>query len=257
MKRHNAYFKQLIQRQNHLKETILGFFLIFASYARLLLEVFIRTKFGERYFNLGTAITLAAILAAYPFFDYYILGWGNIEESLISALFPYITWFIFLALFVATSLKHEKTIKRSRSTFEFQRYSLYAGKVHSYFKHVKINGKPADLRTIETFLEPAPFFIGGLVLWLVFKQPVGALLTICALFYSMSYRASYYIGDNFVLDKIDEMILNRELEKVFVNDAEPEDASDVTFPYRKPTDTNMRREILPYLQGDEEIVEAR
>lgn len=31
MKKHNAYFKKLIQRQNHLKETLLGFFLIFAS----------------------------------------------------------------------------------------------------------------------------------------------------------------------------------------------------------------------------------
>lgn len=58
----NLYFQTMFQRTNGIKMIILDFFLSIASWPRLMIEVFIRKNFGERYFSLAAAITITVIL---------------------------------------------------------------------------------------------------------------------------------------------------------------------------------------------------
>src|SRR5580698_10190152 len=63
----NLYYRDTLRRENMLKVFILSLFSLFASYPRLLLEVFIRKNFGARYFKLSSALTVAFLLAFVPY----------------------------------------------------------------------------------------------------------------------------------------------------------------------------------------------
>ena len=62
----NLYFRSVFRRKNVIKEAILDLFLSTCSVPRLLLEVFIRTNMGERYFSFSTAIIATTVLAILP-----------------------------------------------------------------------------------------------------------------------------------------------------------------------------------------------
>ena len=83
------------------------------------------------------------------------------------------------------------------------------------------------------------------------------LLIVCSVFYSFGYAGAYHIGDNFVMDKIDEMISNEELEDSFVNDKDPSETRGFRFYGKKPTDPDMRRKVASLMTEDKEVYEAR
>ena len=89
------------------------------------------------------------------------------------------------------------------------------------------------MRTIEIFYEPAPFFALGFVLWAI-GQPVGTLLLVCSVAYALSYAAAYWLGDNQVMDLLDDIIRHRNLKKVFVQNAAPQDAEGYEYRGQRP-----------------------
>ena len=276
----NLYYRDTFGRENMFKVFFLSLFSMFTSYPRLLLEVFTRKDFGERYFRLSSAITLVVILGLLPYgIKQMAASWGggemavenysydegygdvaqqaqNVQPMTESGLMPaYIGWYVFLAAFLLISIKHYMDNRRSPSAFNFKRFTLSSGVVHPVISNIKIPGLESNIRFIECYLEPALFFGAGILLALI-GQTLGWLLMVCAFFYCMSYLAAYRSGDNFIMDKIDEIICNESLEKAFVDDGSLVDTRGFQFRGSKPQDTQLRRKILPLMTGEDDILAA-
>lgn len=252
----NLYYSNVLRRQNILAETVLGFFSFCASYPRLVLEVFIRKNFGERYFKLISAMTVAAILIAYPLIKQQLAGGADafdmddeeggfgMARKAPSYLKPYYSWFVFVALFLGASVMRWLEQRRNPSVFDFARYSLSRGQINPVFSKMKISGKRVNLRLIETVFEPLFFLLIGVILYFLLGQKVGLLLAVCSIFYSLGYVAAYAIGDNFIMDKIDEIIVNQELKKSFVDGLDESQTRGFRFMGTMPDNIETRRQIF-------------
>lgn len=258
----NLYYRSIYGRSNILKGAILIFFFTFSSYPRLLLEVFIRKNFGERYFSFISAVTITILLSVWPFISAgitHMLSFGGYGRTFdFGDVFQhYFTWYLFLLAFMYKSMERNEEIKRLPSVFDFARFSLYTGERHPRILAFKWKGKSLDVRQVETLVEPGLFFFIGLFLMLI-GQSVGTLLVLSSIFYSLSYMTAYMIGDHFVMDKIDEMICNEEMVGSFVEDREPSETRGFSFYGRKPTDPETRRKLADAFTEDfEETVLAK
>jgi hypothetical protein len=241
MKR-NLYYHIVFGRSNALKVAILTFFLAIASWPRLLIEVFLRKSFGERYFSFATGIFVAIVLALFPLVKYKITALTGTDVSGSEFVAHYATWYLYLIAFVYMCIQRQKEIEREPSVFDFARFSLSTGKVNQKFRDIVINGKPADFRTISTLLEPCVFLAAGVVLICV-GQVLGVLLFICSVCYSFSYFGAFYLGDQFVMDKIDEMICNEELVDSFVEEKQPEETRGFYAYGKRPNDPEFRSKV--------------
>lgn len=275
----NLYYRDTFARHNAFKLMFLSFCTLFMSYPRMLLEVFTRKNFGVRYFSLSSAIFLALILALLPLgishltsgfsggenteLNYSFDGnFGEVtqpEQSLEQTkggLIPdYISWYLYIGAFLFFCVKHHLDNKRSPSAFDFSRFTLSSGEIHPKIRNISINGFAPDIRFIECYLEPLIFFIVGLLLALL-GQTLGYLIMVCAFFYSMSYIAAYVSGDHFIMDKIDEMICNQTLENAFVNDVDIIGTKGFQFRGSKPSTEELRRQILPIMTVEEDVIDV-
>lgn len=258
----NLYYKTVYGRRNVLKNSILIFFFTFSSYPRLLLEVFIRKNFGERYFSFMSAITVTVLLSIFPFASAgitHMLSFGGYGRSFdLGDVFQhYFTWYLFLIAFMYKSMERDEEVKRLPSVFDFARFSLSTGERHPRILAFKWKGKSLDVRQIETLVEPGLFFFIGLFLMLI-GQRVGMLILISSIFYSLSYVAAYMIGDNYIMDRIDEMICNEEMVNSFVEGRDPSETRGFSTYGRKPTDPETRRRLADaFVEDFEETVLAR
>lgn len=256
----NLYYRSVLRRRNVIKEFLFDFFLAACSKPRLLLEVFIRRNMGERYFSLSTAILFTVFLAIVPvakslgFHALARFGYGRPFE-IFHFLIHDLTWYLFLAGFIAMCIDRQLEIKTLPSVFDFGRYSLSSGNIRPMFLNYQPFLKPLSIRTIETVVEPGYFLLIGLGLW-VFGQTVGPLIVVCSIFYSLGYFAAYYRGDNFVMDQIDEMIFNEELTKAFIEGRSPSETRGVNYYGRKPADPEMRRKMAENFIDDTNIAVA-
>lgn len=254
--------------ENPVKATLLAIFNFGGEFASLLLEPFIRKNFGERYFKYSNACIIAFILAVWPFivthftnlpgarYTRFMADPKNADIADVGILPQYLCWYIFLGFYLWHGYKHHINNKRKPSVFDFKRYSLYRGDTNPAFFKVEIPGFKTDIRFVECYLEPAFFLILGVLLYLI-GQRLGGLLIICSLMYAARYISDYIAGDNFIMDLIDQIICNEELEKVFVDDAEPEDSRGFQWRGKKPEDHDVRRKVVPLMREDEEIAEAK
>lgn len=241
------YYRTVFRRENKFLNFCLDLFLNLCSWPRLLLEVFIRKNFGERYFKLSSAVTVAILLMILPALTNQIFssvyssfgGYGRQESNFWG---QYATWYAFLIAFLYFSFLRWREVKRNPSVYNFGRFSLCTGDINSKFFHVRLFGKSTTPRQVETILEPALFFVSGLLL-IFMGQKLGWLLFISSIFYSLGYAGAYRNGDNFVLDRIDEMILNEEMEDSFVNDEDSSQTRGVRFYTKKPNDADLRRKV--------------
>lgn len=240
----NLYFRTVLRRQNVLQNFLLDGFLAIASYPRMVIEVFLRRDFGRRYFSLATAITVAVFLILIPLIAKGVMasagsrGNSQFWES-------YASWFIFLAAFLYFAWKRYREVKLYASLFDFSRFSLYSGDIHPIFRSLRINGRKPRIRTIETLLEPGLFLAAGLFLILL-GQKVGILFTVCSLVYAFSYMAAYKNGDNFILDMIDEKILNEETYNGVVEGLDGDRTRGVRFHFDRPRTKAEREELYPH-----------
>ncbi|GAA3913612.1 hypothetical protein GO495_17605 [Chitinophaga oryziterrae] len=247
----NLYFRTLYKRQNKVKEFILTLFLSLSSYPRLVLEVFLRKNMGERYFSTAAAVMITVILALYPVMgDLFtamlpralrgIMGGYGKQASHFWA--HYTTWYLFLAAFVYFSFQRWKEVKRNPSVFDFGRFSLTPGDIYPGFYDLRLFGVTPNTRAIETVYEPMAAFLLGLFLYTI-GQNVGGLLMLCGIIYALSYSAAYQKGDHFVMDTIDEQIVNEEMENAFIGGSDSSQSRGVRFYARKPTHEELRRKV--------------
>lgn len=250
----NLYYSIMYRRQNAIKEILLSIFLEVASGPRLLLEVFTRTKFGERYFSFSSSIILTVALGALPYVISNFSSFYGRDEmgAIIDVIFSrYFTWYVYLGLFVYQCIKRREEIKREPSVFDFSRYSLSTGIVHPAFYEFKLNGKTPTPRQVAVLLEPAVFFCLGFLLCIL-HQPLGYLLLICSVIYSLSWKGTYHKGDQFVMDKIDELIVKEELVDSFVNGRKPEETRGFETYGKRPENTDFRRKVAESFFEDDD-----
>lgn len=145
-------------------------------------------------------------------------------------------------------------MKRLPTVFNFERYSLSAGIIHPKFYEISAFGVKGNRRMIEVFLEPALFFLIGVVLWII-GQWLGILLVYASLWYRSSYIHAYAVGDHFVMDKIDEMICNEELKRNFVDDLPQKETRGFTTLGYKPADIEKRKQLFKMMT--EEIQDVK
>lgn len=273
MKKNENYFRTVFRRENILLEFILGLFRMFASYPRLLLEVFIRKNFGHRYFQMSSVVTVIFILGIYPVLSSqgarFLRKFGFAASEQGSFISQYFLWYAFLIAFGYMGWKHYMDNRKSAQVEDFKQFSLSSGSVNPLFFKVKIPHIHTDIRLIECFLEPALFLGAGIVLWLI-GQKLGVLITVSSIVYAFSYIDAYRRGDNFMYDKNDEMICNAALERVFLGDNKEEkendtedsqdndtedksimDESGFVFRSRIPATAARRKEIFPFLKEGE------
>lgn len=246
----NLYYRDGWARFNALKGLIFYFTMMICSYPRLILEVFLRKNFGVRYFTLSSAVTVCVFLVSFPILlNWQAFAMGYVDMWTFFKSFG--LWYAFTALFAFASMQRYDEVKRNPSVFDFAKYSRYSGDINPIF--TTFSSEP-NVRKIETLYEPAPFFFVG-VFFAVIGQPLGYLLIFSSIIYSICQFASYDNGDNFVMDLIDDMILQERFEKNFMDDADPANNYGVGFKGRKPVNRDLRKRLLRPLSEDE-FVEA-
>ncbi len=243
----NSYFRAVEVRRNLIKNAILDLFLGLSSYPRLALEVFLRKHFGERYFSLASTITVAVILAILPvsgsFFESLFGGHSHRSYKGGSGFWgKYLTWYLFLVAFCYVAVRRYREVVHSPSVFDFGRYSKFHGVINGGLLRLSVLGRFFTVRQIEVWVEPGLFFLAGLLLSF-FGQNLGTLWIVCSIFYSQSYAALYKKGDDFVMDTIDEMILNEELQAAFVNGQDGLKTRGVRFYSRRPGSKSDRQKL--------------
>ncbi|TFF36173.1 hypothetical protein [Mucilaginibacter psychrotolerans] len=253
----NLYYKTVFKRKEVAKDVSLIAFLFIVSWPRLLLEVFVRKNFGERYFSLTTVIFLSIVLFFIPIGIDKASHFYSGDSSTISIIFKNITWYLFLAGLLYVSFKRQKEIARETGTFDFAKFSAYDGDIHPMFNNIEIKGKKVTRRQICILVEPAFFLAIGIILALC-VQKLGILIIFCSLCYALGYKADYIRGDHFILDTIDEMICNEEMVESFVHGRGPEETRGFEMRGNAgPSSEEFRKQIIDNLTDEEPTSEAR
>jgi len=255
----NLYYRHVLQRTSLLKSFIIRLFVGLASWPRLLLEVFIRKNFGERYFSFSVAIVVGVVMLLLPILFFYgssfLFRMRGSSGGFSVFMMSYGTWYAFTIAFLFMSYLRKKELKRNPSVFDFEKFSLYSGDIHPFFSTIKIKGTPT-IRQIECLIEPALFFAAGLLLSFL-DQSIGTMLIVCSIIYSLSYVGAYYLGDDFTMDKIDEMICNEELFHAFVEGKDASETRGVRFYGHRPDDEAIRRKVVTsFIEVDSEVFEV-
>lgn len=251
--RKNDYYSNVALPMYTVENTALNATNYFCTFPRRILQVFIRKGFGERYFSLGFSIFSTIVLSLFPFAAVAILHKIGVRKA--SIMPGYLTWYIFLAGYLGVSIWHELKMTRSRSSFDFSLYSRCDGSVHPAIRKLKWRGKTVNIRQIECWIEPLIFFLPGLFLFLI-GQYLGLLLMVCSYYYSLGYRCAYALGDNYVLNMIDEKIVNEEMEASYVDDLDAEDTRGFNPRTGKPQDYNLRRKLVTLMNEDDDADEV-
>jgi hypothetical protein len=238
----NLYFRAAFQRENLLKTFFLDAFLKISSYPRLILEVFIRKNFGQRYFSLASVITALVMLLIVPVLANRLPSFSSDYDAPEPSFWSrYTTWYLFVGAFCYFAYLRWNEIRRNPSVFDFGKFTLYSGDINQRFFKIRLFGRPT-VRQIEIFFEPALFIFTGLFLMLL-GQKLGDLLMFCSVFYCLCYHAAYRQGDNFIMDIIDEKIMNEEMENGFVDEMLAENTRGVRFYMNKPTSHDLRQKV--------------
>ena len=245
-----AFYRATFGRSNFIKKFVLDLFMAGSSWPRMLLEVFLRTNQGERFFSFSGCMTVAVILAVWPVFA--SIGGTQYDGGATIALTfvgRYTSWYAFLAAFVYMSFARRSEVKRLPSVFDFARFSYSSGNIHPKFFERSIKGQPADVRTIETMLEPGLFFAIGFTLFIA-AQPIGLVLMVSSIFYSLSNISAYHTGDNLLMDLVDSQIVGQQVANMF-SDKPSSNTQGFRFMGRVPTDPETKRKLSDMLDDDE------
>lgn len=206
VKEQPSYFKIMYGR-GLIKWFFLQFIYTICTPFRLILEVFIRRRMGERYFS-GFVCLFWSIL----FIGGSVFSFTNQAKFVVPE--PYLSNLnavgIFGILFFAFSIWRWVESYQSPSKVSFDKFSKSSGDLTLLFK--MLQHKNVSTRLIEIWLEPLLFFlIGGVLLVIPETRYLGLFIVGCSIFYSLSYRASYALARDYILDIIDEKISTTEV----------------------------------------------
>jgi len=257
MKR-NIYLELLHQgRSNPIKLFIYSLFANFVCAPRLLLEVHTRSQFGERYFSFSRAWIYAFLLGAPPIF-YLVLGIFKpyfFDFTVWDFFLHYTTWYVFIYLFLKKCIEHRKEIKKYKAEFDFKRYTISSGVIDQRLVNFKYKGRTFDSRTIQTIIEPGLFLIMGLGLTIL-TQWIGIVIMFCSICYSVSYFFSYKLGDDAIMDIIDNIIANEQTSRIIREGKKSAETNGFEMNCELPNDPELAAKLSDIIVQKEEIIYA-
>lgn len=218
MKKKNTLFS-VLARVNMWKPLVQDIIVFFSSYPALLIEVFTRHKFGQRYFSMSSSLIaifllLAFGLASRGFQEFIAMLIGAQRSDVRTDGYEY-TLLIFALAALIMSIRHKLEIMRHGQTIDFKRFSRSHGEPRSYWYRLSeilparwLERLPLTHENIWRYYEPlAAILIGLLLLPIPFTRLLGALLIVCGLFYYWRTSIQYAWGNNHVLNLIDDILL--------------------------------------------------
>ncbi|MDH7911345.1 hypothetical protein [Winogradskyella sp. SYSU M77433] len=230
----NIFIEIHSSRNNTALEFFSSFFMLFASHASAIVEVFLRRRFGERYITLAQSIGLFIVInVAYGFLDkwFRLKGGGTFL-------------FLFSVGFLVMAIIHRLEIKKYGTTYDFKRFSLSDGEIAPFWWELignKFLGVQISSYHVRVLLEPAlPIFIGGLLSFFEFSKAVGIILIFCGFVYGVRNFVKAQKGRNWVLDNIDKKISNEMKYDVFIRRKSKKDTKGVYLPIELPEDKQTR-----------------
>jgi hypothetical protein len=250
MKTKNLYYHHMFQRTHHFKAIFLSFFVAISSWFRVPIEVITRRHFGQRYFLFPLCVYIALALAAMPIVAFntgtYTL-WDMIEHNL--------TWYGFIVLFLRNSYDRYLEVRREPGVYDFERFSLSPGIIHAWFYKLELFDLKPTTRIIAIYLEPGLFLLAGIILALL-QQNIGYVFIVCSIIYSASWAGAYYMGDEFILDKIDDLITSEELTNTFVHNRPPKETKGFEVDGTKIKNPEFRRKLAESMIEEEPAVDV-
>lgn len=252
----NRYYQEVLGREFSPKHLVMRLFLSFSTIFRPLLQVFTRSCFGERYFSLGGAIFIALVLFSLPF-SFATIHFGSIysfeseNPTFLQTIWHNIFWYAYLVAFLYFSIQRRMEFTKSRSCFDFSKYSKASGFFDLRLMHLKLNGKTPTPRQIEVLIEPALFFLPG-VLFIAIGQSFGYLLLLTSLIYSAGYYCAYRLGDDFILEQIDIYISGEEFERFFVEGLDSRETRGFRG-YGRPSNPKTARKVADIINDENAV----
>jgi hypothetical protein len=251
----NMNYTIVFSRRSQFKMMLYSVFITLCSWPRMVIEVFLRTRFGERYFSFSGTVFLTIILALVPVIAATSTHLFRGDWGAAKFIWTYLTWYLFLAAFMYMSLQRRDEIKRLPSVFDFARYSLSSGVIDPRLFKIKIFGRYPTVRQVSMIIEPGLFFVVGVVLAFL-GQALGPLFIQCSIWYALSYKAAFYMADEQVMDQIDKIIVQQEWGRSFVEGLDASETRGFSFNGRRPADPEYRKRVADAFMGKEETVEA-
>lgn len=168
----------------------------YADTPRLLLETFLRRHFGVNYYSLWKAFKIAValfhwpiLIRVFPVFMSFFSNDPGVEDAYPDFWWHYASWYLFVAAFIVCAVKRKLEATKNEGD------TLYGGYIFPFFIRMTLFGKPATARFIETVAEPLFTFAIGFLLYLI-EQPIGVVIMVCSVAYSISYIYCYRKGDD-------------------------------------------------------------
>lgn len=220
------FIRTSYKRRNYLQYLITSRLSIITDKSRMLLEPFLRKHMGARYFSFSNCLLLTLFLAVVPIGIEKLSAWYHSFITGSPFYFSnngrWLLWYGFLICHLLMALKRKSESRPKVSEFDTSAHSLDLGSSHTWLSSLHFPGLETTPRRIEILYEPALFFLPGILLMLL-GNPLGWLLVIASIGYSVSYIQAYAEGDNSVyndFDKVHGNSLTRDILTGFEPDAQ-------------------------------------
>lgn len=215
--------------------------LALTKFPNLIVAVFLRRNFGERYFTLAASITFAVILYIPYFYRKELRYMSDFFDTL------NITWVIFVTAFLIQSVYRRLEFKRSSQIIHSKTYSYFEGEtLASLWNWVERKTKyiKNDEIKIERYYEPLLVFLVGLVLFFTYIALfVGLFLMLLAVFHYLRVSVLYAQGKDFLMDEIDKLIISKNLKETILNNKPASETQGFKIPGGRP-EKEIRQEIV-------------
>ena len=202
-------------RENMIRKFLQSLLILLSSYPALLIEIFTRRKFGERYLPLSSCLTAIAILLfvfvlADDFVNPFIRGYGS-NRYANDFEWNKLPVIVFAIAALIQSIRHKRESVTDGKTVDFNRFSRSAGLSYAYWYKLEsilpkglYNRLPITERNLRRYYEPlSAVMIGIVLLPLPFTRLLGIILIICGFFYYQRARIQYLWAYDFILNDIE------------------------------------------------------
>tara|TARA_A100000171_G_scaffold35638_2_gene34193 strand:- start:8658 stop:9476 length:819 start_codon:yes stop_codon:yes gene_type:complete len=234
------------RRDNIILTALVGLGFALAKYPSIIIEVFYRKKFGERYFTLASSVfifLLLLLISLAPKIVAFIFMFLDMQPNFDNGFD--VVLFLFACAFLFKSIKQRQEISKYGVTYKLDRFSLSQGEYHKFFNDrfgQKLYGIPVNSKTIQILFEPSVPIIAGVVFLLIpYFQVLGAILLFCGVIMVIRQFGRAMQGRNAVLDIIDQNIMSQNKAGILMEEKPMEEVHGIRLPVALPTDENVRQ----------------
>lgn len=201
----------------------------YLAFPRMLLEIFLRRKFGKYYLSIWRSLLMLCALACWPLIvkvDLFSIIWHLGDKDYIHPLSEaqfwgrYASWYAFLGVYLFLTLSGILEAMRAKG------HTQYPGDMHPLFFKIKIGHRHLATWFLEIICEPLVCFVCGYALSR-FGQSVGTLIMVSSAFYSLHYIITHHKMNAEIAKHKDGIIDARDLAEKVIGGGESSSAPTV------------------------------